>query len=282
MNIKEVKTLLEQLQTGPKKKFGQNFLVDNNVLSNIVNVSKITKDTNVIEIGPGLGSLTDFLAVNAKKVLCYEIDTDMINVLNNRFKDVDNVNVVNKDFLQANINEDIYTYFNNEDCVVVANLPYYITTAILVKILEETTKIKHMTVMMQTEVAKRICGKPDTKDYNGLSVLIQYYTKASIALNVKPTAFYPQPNVDSTVISLEYLDELPYKANNEAFFKRLVRALFYQRRKTVSNNLKAAMRIKKEVIEEVLSSLNFSQSIRAEQLTIEDIIKLSNKLETII
>ena len=193
MNIKEL-IINENIKA--KKKFGQNFLIDGNVLTNIVTKADI-KNKNVIEIGPGLGSLTEYLIKDAKKVVCYEIDTDMVDILTKRYNNNDVVTILHQDFLKVNLKEDIYKYFKDEEVIVVANLPYYITTAILTKILEETKQVKRIVVMVQKEVAMRLSGKPSTKDYNSLSVLIQYYTNVKILFNVSPKSFIPALSASS-------------------------------------------------------------------------------------
>lgn len=272
MSIKEL-IIKENIKA--KKKFGQNFLIDNNILTNIVTKADI-KNKNVIEIGPGLGSLTDYLIKEAKKVVCYEIDKDMVDILDGKYKENNIVTILFKDFLKANLTEDINKYFNDEEVVVVANLPYYITTAILTKILEETKKVKRIVVMVQKEVAMRLAGKPSTKDYNSLSVLIQYYTNVKILFNVSPKSFIPAPEVDSSVIMIDKKDALQ-ETLDEAYLLKFNRAIFAQRRKTLSNNLKQAFKYSQEDIINVLNKFNLSPSVRAESLTVEQIVNLSNE-----
>lgn len=272
MSIKEL-IIKENIKA--KKKFGQNFLIDNNLLTNIVTKADI-KNKNVIEIGPGLGSLTDYLIKEAKKVVCYEIDKDMVDILDSKYKENDIVTILFKDFLKANLTEDINKYFNDEEVVVVANLPYYITTAILTKILEETKNVKRIVVMVQKEVAMRLAGKPSTKDYNSLSVLIQYYTNVKILFNVSPKSFIPAPEVDSSVIMIDKKDALQ-ETLDEAYLLKFNRAIFAQRRKTLSNNLKQAFKYSQEDIIKVLNKFNLSPSVRAESLTVEQIVNLSNE-----
>lgn len=272
----EVKEIIKTKDIKAKKKFGQNFLIDQNILNKIVDASNI-ENKNVIEIGPGLGSLTNLLVKKAKKLVCYEIDVDMINILKEEYNIYNNIEILHKDFLNINLNSEINQHFNNEDVVVVSNLPYYITTAILTKILEETKKVKSIIVMVQKEVAYRLCGKPSTKDYNSLSVLIQYYTNPWILFNVSPKCFIPAPDVDSTVIKLELKDELPVLLN-ESFFLKFNRIIFSQRRKTLYNNIKSNYSLTKEEIEKVILNNNLSLTVRAEALSVEQIIKLSDDL----
>lgn len=271
MNIKEL-IINENIKA--KKKFGQNFLIDGNILTNIVTKADI-KNKNVIEIGPGLGSLTEYLIKDAKKVVCYEIDTDMVDILIKRYNNNDVVTILHQDFLKVNLKEDIYKYFKDEEVIVVANLPYYITTAILTKILEETKQVKRIVVMVQKEVAMRLSGKPSTKDYNSLSVLIQYYTNVRILFNVSPKSFIPAPEVDSSVILIEQKDKLE-EVLNESYFLKFNRMIFAQRRKTLSNNLKQGFKYNQEVINKILEQNNLSLSVRAESLTVNQIVKLSN------
>ena len=271
MNIKE---LIMKENIKAKKKFGQNFLIDGNILTNIVTKADI-KNKNVIEIGPGLGSLTEYLIKEAKKVVCYEIDIDMVNILSSRYQDNQIVTILHKDFLKVNLNEEIREHFNDEEVIVVANLPYYITTAILTKILEETKQIKRVVVMVQKEVAMRLAGKPSTKDYNSLSVLIQYYTNVKILFNVSPKSFIPAPEVDSSVILIEQKETLQ-EVIDEEYFLKFNRAIFTQRRKTLANNLKQTFRYTQENIERILLSFNHSPSVRAESLTVNQIVDLAN------
>lgn len=275
MNKEEVKRILLENNVSVKKQYGQNFLLDENVLNNIITNAKINKDSFVIEIGPGLGFLTNYLSKNANNVLCYEIDSEMVNVIKSR--NYENVDIEFKDFLKANINEDIKKYNkNNLEVVVVANLPYYITTPILLKILEETSMVNRMVVMMQKEVALRICGKPSTKDYNCLSVLIQFFTDPKYLFTVKPGSFYPEPGVDSAVIEIKYKDEIISKATNLNYFLKFNRNIFAQRRKTLMNNLQKAYSYKKEDMLKILESKNISLTIRSEALSVEEIVDLAN------
>jgi len=270
MNIKEIITTYN---IKAKKKYGQNFLINEGILKKIVNESSI-KGKNVIEIGPGLGSLTIYLQDEAKKLVCYEIDNELVNILKEEIVN-DSVTILNTDFLKANLEADIANNFDNDEIIVVANLPYYITTAILTKILEQTKRITKIVVMMQKEVAERITGKPSTKDYNSLSVLIQYYMKTRILFNVSPSSFIPKPNVDSSVVLLERKDKtLPLKS--EEFFLKFNRQIFIQRRKTLYNNIKQAFTFTKEQIEQVFAKNNIGINQRAESLEVEQIVNLAN------
>ncbi len=264
-----------------KKKFGQNFLVDQNILRKIVDSSSVTNDSLVIEIGPGMGSLTEHLLHKAKHVLAYEIDSDLLPILENTF--TERFTLINDDFLHRNIDKDIDNLNMEFDkVVVIANLPYYITTPIIFKILEESSYVMEMLLMMQLEVARRLTSKPKTKDYNALSVVIQYKTNASIALKVPRTVFIPEPNVDSAVVKLEIIKEKEVKPASEEFFFSFVKAAFSQRRKTLVNNIHRSFNIEKSVISDVLEQENFRVDARAESLTVLDFIKLSDAISSLV
>lgn len=274
----DIKRIIINEQIKAKKQYGQNFLINKNILTKIVDCSNI-ENKNVIEVGPGLGSLTEYLLQKAKKVVCYEIDSDMVKILNSNFNNT-NLTILQSDFLKVDLKQDINDYFDNEEVTLVANLPYYITTAILTKVLEESKKVGKIVVMVQKEVAKRLAGKPSTKDYNSLSVLIQYYMEAHILFNVSPKSFIPEPAVDSSIILLERKKQtLPL--TSEAFFLKFNRAIFVQRRKTIYNNLKSSFGYNKEMIESILIKHNLSLNVRAEELTVEQIVSLSNDFSLI-
>lgn len=276
-NYEAINRLLKDNDFYIKKKFGQNFIKDENVLNSIVNVADI-KDCDVIEIGPGLGSLTLPLLKEAHKVVSYEVDNDLIPILTDLFKDYSNFTLVNQDILKVNIEEEIAKHFdNNHKICLVANLPYYITTPIILKLLSETNKIKSYTMMMQEEVADRICSRPDVKDYNSLSVLIQYKASAKKALRISRNIFIPKPNVDSAVIRLDVYDTLPYKAKIEDYFYKLIRDAFSMRRKTLVNNLKNTGYDKEKVLK-FIESKNFEASVRSEELSVKDFVDLSDFL----
>ncbi len=258
-----------------KKKFGQNFLTDQNILSEIVNAADLNNDVAVIEIGPGLGSLTERLVEKAGFVLCYEIDSEVIPLLKKNLANYHNFEVINKDILDVNINEDIEKYLKNYNNIyVVANLPYYITTPIILGLLSTTDKIDRYVMMMQKEVADRICGKPSTKDYNALSIAIQYRTDAKKVTNVPRTVFIPAPNVDSAIIKLDKYKEKVFEAKDEVFFFEFIRLCFSQRRKTLVNNLSS--KFDKALIVKMLNNFNIKENVRSEELTIKDFINLSD------
>jgi len=258
-----------------KKKFGQNFLTDQNILSNIVDSANIDKDTFVIEIGPGLGALTERLCDKAGFVLAYEIDSDLLPVLNKNLSEYNNYEIINKDILEVDINEDINKYKKDyKNITLVANLPYYITTPIILGLLSKTSLIRKYVMMMQVEVADRICGKPKTKDYNALSIAIGYRAKATKCFNVPRTVFVPAPNVDSAVITLDLYDNPPFKAKDEELFFKLIREAFSQRRKTLINNLSNVY--SKELINKMLMEFNIKLNVRSEELDISDFVKFSD------
>ena len=277
MNINEVRKLLNDNNISAKKFFGQNFLIDNNIINNIIEESHINKDINVIEIGPGLGALTEVIIKKCHKLLCYEIDDNMVNILNKRFKEYDNIEIIQSDFLKCNLKLDIEKYFDNRDIYVISNLPYYITSSIILKLLDEKENIKQLTLMMQKEVADRICGFVSTKDYNALSVLVQYYSHPEQIINVSPSCFYPAPEVNSTVVRLKFYENKPFSALNDEYFKKFIRAIFHQKRKTLANNLKKELNYKQELIDKIFNELNLKQTARSEELTVEQIVDLANK-----
>lgn len=274
MTKEQVKKILEQNDIIVKKQYGQNFLLDDNILKNIVKSAELKKDTNVIEIGPGLGFLTNYLQQATTNVLCYEIDEQMAEHLNELNY---NISIINDDFLKRNLNKDFKNIFDNSNNItLVANLPYYITTPILLKVLEETTRIDKMIVMMQTEVAKRLCGKPSTKDYNALSVLIQYFTNPRIIFNVSPKSFFPEPNVESSVVMIEKKEEPLLEVENLDFFLKFNRNIFAQRRKTLYNNIQKAYNYDKGLIKKIIKENNLDESVRSEELDVSQIVKLAN------
>lgn len=257
-----------------KKMFGQNFIIDENIISNIISKSGIDKDTLVIEIGPGAGSLTYKLSEYAKNVLCYEIDTTLKDLLNDNLKDLTNVEIKFEDFLKSNPNEDIKKY-SYKKLYVVANLPYYITTPIIMKFIEDSVPVDKLVVMVQKEVGDRFKAVPNTKEYNSLSVYLNYYFDVKKILDVSRNVFIPKPNVDSIVIEFTRRENL-IKLNNQSLFFRLVRDSFKQKRKNLRNNLKG---YDLERIEPILQKHNLDLTARAEQLPIEIFVEISNNLK---
>ncbi|MDE6655468.1 MAG: 16S rRNA (adenine(1518)-N(6)/adenine(1519)-N(6))-dimethyltransferase RsmA [Anaeroplasmataceae bacterium] len=268
---------LKENQFKIKKQYGQNFLTDAKILNQIVDSAELTKETAVIEIGPGLGALTELLCERAGFVLAYEIDAELLPILEHNLKEHTNYKVILKDILKADVFADIDFYLKEyQNIYVVANLPYYITTPILLGLLSKSLPIKKYIMMMQLEVANRICGKPATKDYNALSVWIEYRAKATKLFKVPRSVFIPAPNVDSAVVQLEVYEILPIQAINEELFSSLIRQCFTQRRKTLYNNLCLVYR--KELVNRMLADLNISPSVRAEVLTLKEFIAMSDYL----
>jgi len=221
-----------------KKSLGQNFLIDTNILRKIVDAAGISGDTGAIEIGPGIGALTEQLARRAKKVVAFEIDSRLLPILADTLSAYDNVRIIHQDVLKADLHAVIAEEFAEvSDRMVVANLPYYVTTPIIMKLLTERLPIRGMVVMMQKEVADRLAAKPGTKDYGSLTIAVQYYTEAEVVMTVPRTVFMPQPNVDSAVIRLTKRSHPPVAVEDEEVFFQVVRASFAQRRKTLLNNL---------------------------------------------
>ncbi len=278
--VNKTREILEENGFFMKKKFGQNFLIDQNILSGIVSKAEINKNVNVIEIGPGIGSLTEHLLENANHVISYEIDNTLIPILTKQFAEYDNFTLINEDILKADIKSDIKKYFNNDYPVyVVANLPYYITTPIIMHLLENIPEIKRYSVMVQLEVADRIVANKGGKDYNNLTIAIGYRAKTYKAINVSRNVFMPKPNVDSAVVIFDIYDEKPYKVSNEKFFFELIRKAFANRRKTLVNNLNQGYNISKEEAVKILEEMNLSSTIRSEALSIEQFTLLSDILE---
>lgn len=263
--------ILEQYNLHAKKAFGQNFLIDSNIINKIVDSADVLS-SGVIEIGPGLGAMTEVLTQKAKKVLAYEIDNDMVEILQNNIK-ADNFKILNVDFLKADLNKDLEFFDDCDRVVVVSNLPYYITTPIIFKLLASETRITEFYFMVQKEVAQRFTGKPNTKDYNSLSVLIQYRTNAKILFNVPRTCFHPAPDVESAIIKLVKAKR-DYDIANEEKFISFVQNLFALRRKTIVNNLSSKYSFSKEQISNVLIEEGFSDKARAEELDLSEIVKL--------
>ena len=260
-----------------KKRFGQNFLHDERVLDRIVSEAQVDKDTLVIEIGPGLGALTKRLCQKAGFVVAYEIDYTLIDPLKDTLKFYDNYELINKDVLTVNVEEDIKKYRKNLSKVyLVANLPYYITTPIILGLLSTTKLITKYVVMVQKEVGMRICSKPKTKDYNALSLAVMYRAKAKVLFDVDRHSFTPVPNVTSSVICLDLLEDVKYDLISEGLFFKLIKEAFSMRRKTLVNNLSGYY--DKELINKMLKELKIKPSIRAEELGIYDFINMSNFL----
>lgn len=261
-----------------QKKFGQNFLIDTHVLDKIIAAAEITKDDFVLEIGPGIGTMTQYLACAARKVVAVEIDKALIPILEDTLSDYDNARVINNDVLKVDIAKLAEEENGGKPIKVVANLPYYITTPIIMGLFENHVPIKSITVMVQKEVADRMQVGPGTKEYGALSLAVQYYAKPEIVAIVPPNCFMPRPNVGSAVIRLTRHKEVPVQVNDEKLMFKIIRASFNQRRKTLANGLNNApdIHLSKEVIQESIEELGVPVTIRGEALTLQQFAQLSN------
>ncbi|MDT9555124.1 16S rRNA (adenine(1518)-N(6)/adenine(1519)-N(6))-dimethyltransferase RsmA [Streptococcus mutans] len=268
-----------------KKSFGQNFLTDTNILQKIVDTAEIDKTVNVIEIGPGIGALTEFLAENAAEVMAFEIDDRLVSILADTLRDFDNIKVVNEDILKSDLQTCIKEFANPDLPIkVVANLPYYITTPILMHLIESKIPFAEFVVMMQKEVADRISAQPSTKAYGSLSIAVQYYMTAKIAFIVPRTVFVPAPNVDSAILKMTRREQPLVQVQDEDFFFRVGKAAFVHRRKTLWNNLTSHFGKSEEVkvkLEQALEAADLKPSIRGEALTITDFARLADALREV-
>jgi 16S rRNA (adenine1518-N6/adenine1519-N6)-dimethyltransferase len=276
------KAVLERHGFTFKKSFGQNFLTDTNILQKIVDTAEIDKNVNVIEIGPGIGALTEFLTENAAEVMAFEIDERLVPILEDTLRDHDNVKVINEDVLKADLQTRVKEFENpNLPIKVVANLPYYITTPILMHLIESKIPFAEFVVMMQKEVADRISAEPNTKAYGSLSIAVQYYMTAKVAFVVPRTVFVPAPNVDSAILKMTRRKQPLVEVKDEDFFFRVSKASFVHRRKTLWNNLTSHFGKSEEVknkLEQALENAAIKPSIRGEALSISDFARLSDDL----
>lgn len=272
--------VLQKYNFSFQKKFGQNFLIDTHVLDKIIRSAEITKEDMVVEIGPGIGTMTQYLACAAGKVAAIEIDKALIPILEDTLEGYENVQVINDDVLKVDIAKLAKEENGGRPIKVVANLPYYITTPIIMGLFENHVPLKSITVMVQKEVADRMQVGPGTKDYGALSLAVQYYAKPYIVAYVPPNCFMPRPKVGSAVIRLERYDEPPVQVEDEKLMFRIIRASFNQRRKTLANGLKNSpeLQFSKEEIEKAIEGIGKSVSVRGEALTLEEFAALSNLL----
>lgn len=261
-----------------QKRFGQNFLIDTHVLEKIISAAEITENDFVLEIGPGIGTMTQYLADAAREVVAVEIDKNLIPILKDTLKEWDNVTVLNEDILKVDIRRLAMEKNGGRPIKVVANLPYYITTPIVMGLFEKQVPIESITIMVQKEVAQRMQEEPGSKDYGALSLAVQYYASPQIVANVPPNCFMPRPKVGSAVIKLERYPEPPVAVKDEELMFSIIRASFNQRRKTLVNGLKNAAEIhfRKEEIEEALSKCGIPLNVRGEALSLEQFAELSN------
>lgn len=276
------KEILKKYGFSFKKSLGQNFLIDTNILHRIVDFAELTDESGAIEIGPGIGALTEQLAKRSKKVTAFEIDQRLLPILADTLSPYPNVKIIHEDILKADVRQVIAEEFKDiHDLMVVANLPYYVTTPIILKLLSENLPIRGIVCMLQKEVADRIAAKPSTKEYGSLSIAIQYYTIAETVMIVPKTVFMPQPNVDSAVIRLIKREKPIVEVRDEEFLFKVTRASFAQRRKTILNNLSSQLpdgKAKKEQIIEALEQTGIDPTRRGETLTIEEFGHLSDAL----
>lgn len=276
-NKSRTRAIIEKHEFKFKKKFGQNFLTDANILKKIIDAARLNKNVSVIEVGPGIGALTEYIARNAANVVAYEIDDTLIPILEEVMAPYDNVKIINEDILKAEVKAMIDSQMPEAEIAVVANLPYYITTPILMGLIEARLPIDRYVVMMQLEVARRLSARPGTKDYNALSIAVQYYCDVDIAINVPRDVFIPVPNVDSVVVVLKRKPEPPVTVKDEDFFMELVHASFNQRRKTLLNNLSSYFeQLSKEVVMGLIEEAGVAPSVRGEALSIQEFARITD------
>ncbi len=268
-----MKNLLEDNSFNFKKKFGQNFIIDENVINRIVENSKIDDETLVIEVGPGAGSLTAKLAIQAKQVICYEIDTTLKVILDNVLERYHNVTVIYQDFLKSNVMNDIQG-LNYKKIYLIANLPYYVTTPIIMKVIEDQLPVEKMVIMVQKEVGDRFKAKPGSKDYGSLSIFLNYYYEVNKIMDISRNIFIPKPNVDSIVVEFKKRKR-DYQVNDEKLFFKLIKDSFQQKRKTIRNNLKY---YDLQTVENVLKKYQFDLNTRAEQIPDYVFAEISNEI----
>ena len=275
--------ILEKYGLSAKKSLGQNFIIDTNILRNIVKTASVDKNTTVIEVGPGIGALTEQIAKEAKEVFAFEIDDRLLSVLDDTLSPYDNVTIFHQDILEVDFEQFKEKYLvDTTRLVVIANLPYYITTPIIMHLIESSLPVEEMVLMMQKEVASRLEAKPSTKAYGSLSIAIQYYMDVEVAFTVPRTVFMPQPNIDSAIIRLKTREEPPMPIKNEELFFKIVRASFVQRRKTIWNNLKKALnnKSKEEELKKAFQEAKIDSSRRGESLAIDEFGRLADALVT--
>lgn len=277
-NPKNTIEILQKYNFSFQKKFGQNFLIDTHVLDKIIASAEITKEDMVLEIGPGIGTMTQYLACAARKVVAVEIDNSLIPILKDTLKDYDNVRIINEDVMKLDLTALVRKENGGKPIKVVANLPYYITTPIIMGLFENHVPVESITVMIQKEVAERMQVGPGTKEYGALSLAVQYYAKPYIVANVPPNCFMPRPKVSSAVIRLTKLKEPPVQVKDERLMFGIIRASFNQRRKTLVNGLSnsSELNLSKEEALQAVESLGKGASIRGEALTLEEFAKIAN------
>lgn len=275
---KETMFILKKYNISANKSLGQNFLINDEVIEKIVDSANVNKEDLVIEIGPGLGTLTAKLLERAKKVIAIELDNRMISILNDRFSLFENFELINEDVLKVNLNEVIHKE-NVKSVKVVANLPYYITTPIIMKLLEDKLNIESITVMIQKEVAKRLTAQPGDKLSGAITYSVNYYCEPEEVIIVPNSSFIPEPEVESEVINLKIRKEPPVKVKNEELFFKLIKASFMQRRKTLINGITNSGLMNKEEAKELLLKVGLDERVRGESLSMQDFANLANEYE---
>ena len=278
INPQETIKIIQKNDFRFQKRFGQNFLIDASVLENIIRSSEITKDDCVLEIGPGIGTMTQALAEAAGQVVAVEIDVNLIPILHETLKDYANVSILHNDVLKLDLHKVIDTYNHGKPVKVVANLPYYITTPIIMGLFESHAPIQSITVMVQKEVADRMQAGPGTKDYGALSLAVQYYAEPDIIQEVPSHCFIPRPNVGSAVIRLKRYSDAPVKVQDERWMFQIIKAAFGQRRKTLLNALSSLASVPKDATRDALTALSLPETIRGEALTLAQFAALSDAL----
>jgi 16S rRNA (adenine1518-N6/adenine1519-N6)-dimethyltransferase len=276
---RRTKEILQKYQFTFKRSLGQNFMVDANILRGIISAAQINASSGVIEIGPGIGSLTEQLAIHAKKVVAFEIDGRLLPILTNTLANYHNVEIIHEDILKADVHRVIANHFSPETAIhLVANLPYYITTPIIMNILQKRIPVESMTILLQKEVAERMAAKPNTKAYGSLSIAVQYYTEAQLVQDVPKTAFMPQPNVISSVLRLERRKRPLVRVNQEEQFFNIVQVSFRHRRKNITNNLISHLRdnLSKEELNRLLYEAQIDGTRRGESLSIQEFAQLED------
>lgn len=273
MIIDNTKKFLLDNKVDIKKRYGQNFLIDKNILNLIIAQAQLTKEDCVLEIGPGIGSLTEALIMKANKVLCFEIDNEMCQILNKNFGKEKSLKIINEDVLKINVQEAANNFWGEgHQCKVIANLPYYITTPIILKLLLETN-INHFIFMIQKEVAQRLTAMPKNKEYGAITVIMNYFTSTRIFHIVGRNCFFPAPKVDSALIEVKRIKN-DYKLKNEPNFLKFIYAIFAQKRKTLINNINAQYGLPKNFLQQELEKMGYQENVRAEELTIEEIVHI--------
>lgn len=281
MNLEqETKYILNKYNAHANKGYGQNFLIDQSIISEILEKANVNKDDLIIEIGPGLGNLTSPLLENAGKVICIELDPKMITILKDRFSLYKNFELINEDVLKVDLKKLIEENSNFKSAKVVANLPYYITTPIIMKLLEDKLNLENITVMVQKEVAQRLADKPGGKEVGSITYSINYYTNPEIIIDVPRSSFIPAPNVDSAVIKLDVLKKTKIEVLDEKLFFKVIKFAFLQKRKTLINSISNSGLVSKEFLEKILLDLNIDLKVRAEQLSLEQFGKIADYIKT--